>query len=87
MAEADEYMESSDAKRILKSAGKGSIFGSAVGAVTGLLTGDVLRGATSGAVIGGTAGGVGEAISPDQLERNYVNHCLHKKGYKIIGWD
>lgn len=87
LAEADEYLESAEAKRILKSAGKGSIFGGAVGAVTGLLTGDVLRGATSGAIIGGAAGAAGEAISPDQLERAYVNHCLKKKGYRVMGWN
>jgi uncharacterized membrane protein len=87
MAEADAYLESAEAKKILRGAGKGSIFGGAVGAVTGLLTGNVVRGATSGAAIGATAGGVGAAISPDQLERAYVNQCLEKKGYQVLGWD
>ncbi len=87
LAEADEYLESAEAKKILRGAGKGSIFGGAVGAVTGLLTGDVLRGATSGAAVGAAAGGVGASLTPDQLERAYVNQCLQKKGYKVLGWD
>lgn len=87
LADADEYLESPKAKKILGSTGKGAIFGGAIGAVTGALTGDFTRGIAHGAAIGGTAGGVGEAISPDQLKRAYVNRCLAEKGYQVMGWE
>jgi uncharacterized protein YcfJ len=85
--EADEFLESPRGKQILKSAGKGAIAGSAIGAVTGLLSGDIIGGALFGGAVGGTAGGVGEALSPDEIERRYVNRCLHNKGYEVIGWE
>lgn len=85
--EADEFLDSPKVKKILKSAGRGATGGGAVGAITGLLSGDILRGLIFGSAIGATAGGVGEALSPDQIERRYVNRCLQKKGYEVIGWD
>lgn len=87
LADADDYLESPKAKKILGSAGKGAIFGTAVGAVSGLLTGDFTRGLTSGAAVGATAGAAGEAISPDQLKRSFVNRCLADKGYQVLGWE
>jgi hypothetical protein len=87
MNESEEFLESGAAKKILKGAGSGSIFGAAVGAVSGLITGDVLGGLSSGAAVGAVGGGVGAAISPDQLKQSYVNKCLSDKGYKVIGWD
>lgn len=87
ISQADEYMKGDEAKRILKGAGKGSVFGGTVGAVSGLLTGNVARGATRGAAIGGTAGAAGTALSPKQLKRNYVNRCLAQRGYEVIGWN
>ena len=87
MAKADIFLESSKGKQILKGAGKGSIFGAVIGGVTGLLTGDIVQGLASGAVIGGAAGATGEAISPDRLKQSFVNRCLSKKGYEVIGWN
>ncbi|MEI8346503.1 MAG: cell envelope biogenesis protein OmpA [Pseudomonadota bacterium] len=87
MNAADNYMESGRGKRIARSAGKGAIFGGAVGAVGGLLSGDLTSGVIGGAAIGGTAGGVGEALSPDQIKHQYVNRCLARMGYEVIGWD
>src|SRR5690606_21462139 len=81
LAEADEYLEGPKAKKILGSAGKGAILGGAIGAVSGILSGDLGKGLGSGAALGATAGGVGQAISPDQLKRRYVNNCLAEKGY------
>lgn len=85
--EADEFIESPRGKQILTGAGKGAAVGGAMGAVTGLLSGDIVGGALFGGLLGGTAGGVGEAISPDELERRYVTRCLQEKGYEVIGWD
>lgn len=87
MSDADEYLESPKAKKILGSAGSGAILGGAIGAVSGLLTGDFGSGLGRGAAIGATAGGVGQAISPDQLKRSYVNRCLADKGYQVMGWE
>ena len=87
MADADQFIDSPRGKKILKSAGKGSILGGAIGAISGLLTGDIGGSIVSGAAIGATAGGVGEAISPDDLKRAYVNRCLKEKRYEVIGWD
>tara|TARA_B100001248_G_scaffold262708_1_gene261277 strand:- start:5834 stop:6223 length:390 start_codon:yes stop_codon:yes gene_type:complete len=87
MAEAEEYLKSSKAKQITKGAGSGGIVGAAVGAVSGAFTGNIGRGALRGGALGATAGGAAGAISPDQLKQRYVNHCLQKKGYKVIGWD
>lgn len=87
MADADEFLESSKGKQILKGAGRGSIFGAVLGGVTGLITGDVQGSALRGAAFGGAAGATGEAISPDRLKRSYTNQCLAKEGYQVIGWD
>jgi len=87
LKDADDYLDSPKAKAILKSAGKGSLLGGAVGLVSGLFTGDLLQGIGQGAAFGATVGAVGESISPDQLKRSYVNQCLAKKNYQIIGWD
>lgn len=87
ISEADEYLESAEGKRIAKSAGKGAVFGAAVGAAFGLFTGDIGEGLKQGAVVGGVSGGAGEALSPDQIKRRYVNTCLAKQGYEVLGWD
>lgn len=87
LADADEYLESPKAKKILGSTGKGAVLGGAIGAVTGALTGNFGSGLARGAAIGGTAGGVGQAISPDQLKRSFVNRCLAQKGYQVLGWE
>ena len=87
LADADEYLESPKAKKILGSTGKGAVLGGAIGAVTGAITGNFGQGLARGAAIGGTAGGVGQAISPDELKRSYVNRCLADKGYQILGWE
>jgi outer membrane lipoprotein SlyB len=87
LAEADEYLDSPQGKKILKSAGKGSLIGGALGTVAGLFTGDIGGSLVQGAALGATAGGVGAAISPDELKQRYVNKCLNDQGYKVLGWD
>lgn len=87
MDEADEYLESPKAKKMLKSGGAGAFIGGAVGAVKGLITGDVIGSTAEGAAYGGAGGAAAGAISPDQLKRSYVNRCLGKQGYQVLGWD
>ncbi len=84
---AEQFLASSKGKQILKGAGGGAAVGSAVGAVTGLFTGDFLRGLTQGAATGAAAGGTVGAISPDQLKRRFIEQCLSRAGYQVIGWD
>lgn len=87
IADADAYMESSEAKRITKGAGKGAAVGAAMGAVFGAFTGNLGRGALTGGAVGAAGGGTSAALSPDQLKRRYVNQCLAEKGYHVLGWD
>ncbi|MDD4972774.1 MAG: hypothetical protein PHY93_00405 [Bacteriovorax sp.] len=85
--DADTYLDSSEGKKIAKSAGFGAVVGGAVGAVAGVFTGGIGRGAVQGAAIGGVGGGAAGAMSPDQIKHRYVNKCLADKGYHVLGWD
>lgn len=85
--DADEFLESSKGKQILKSAGKGSIVGAVMGGITGVLTGDIVEGLATGAALGGAGAATGEAITPDRLKQSYTNTCLGKRGYRVLGWD
>ncbi|MBY0413883.1 MAG: hypothetical protein K2Q18_06945 [Bdellovibrionales bacterium] len=87
LKEADDYMDSSAGKKILKSTGVGAAIGGAIGAVAGAFYGDIGGGAARGAAMGGAGGAVSGALSPDELEHRYVNQCLADKGYHVIGWD
>lgn len=84
---AENFLESPKGKQILAGAGSGAAVGSAVGAVSGLFSGDFLGSLVRGAAIGGAAGGTAGAISPNTLKRRFVEHCLGREGYQVIGWD
>lgn len=83
MKQADEYLKGEKAKQVTKGAGRGAVMGGVIG---GIFSGG-LRGAARGAVAGGAIGGTASALSPEQLKRQYVNTCLSKKGYHVLGWD
>lgn len=83
---ASEYMSSGQGKEIAAGAGRGAVVGGATGAVFGALTGNVGRGALFGGAVGAASGGAHAAVSPDQVKRNFVNQCLHDRGYRVIGW-
>lgn len=87
LKDADAYLDSSEGKKIVKSAGFGAAVGGAMGAVAGAFYGDISGGAARGAAIGGTGGAVSGSLTPDQLKHRYVNQCLSDKGYNVIGWD
>ncbi len=87
IADAEEYLESSKGKQVAKGAGFGATVGAAMGAVSGVFTGNFGKSLAQGAAIGAAGGGVSSGLSPDQVKRNYVNHCLYDHGYQVIGWD
>jgi uncharacterized membrane protein len=87
MKDAETYLDSSEGKKIVKSAGFGAAVGGAMGAVAGAFYGDIGGGAARGAAIGGTGGAVSGSLTPDQVKHRYVNQCLSDKGYNVIGWD
>ncbi len=87
IADGDEYLESSEGKKIAKSAGAGAAIGATIGAIGGALTGDFGGSLVRGAAVGTGAGAVGGAISPDELKQRYVNQCLADQGYRVLGWE
>ena len=84
---ADKFLKSSKGKKMLKSGGAGAIVGGVIGGVAGLFTGDIAGSAAQGAAMGGAGGAVAGALNPDELKQKYVNHCLNKQGYQVLGWD
>lgn len=83
---ADEYV-SGKGKAVAEGAGKGAAVGGATGAVAGAFSHNIFGGALFGSAIGAVAGGTSKALSPNQVKRNFINHCLQERGYKVVGWD
>jgi hypothetical protein len=74
------------AKKTAGAAAVGGASGAAVGAVRGTKVG---RTAGAGAAGAGTAAltrGLIKSNEPTQLEKRFVEQCLHDRGYKTIGW-
>ncbi len=68
----------------------GGAVGSAAGAVGGAILGRPGRGAMVGAAGGATGGflrGLFRRSPPSGAYMNYVNRCLHDRGYDPVGWD
>lgn len=94
MKDGDAYLKQYKTTHVLKSTGRGAAIGGFIGVVFGLLgRGNLSSVATStavGAGIGGAAGGLGAAasgsVTPDQIKQRYVNNCLNRKGYEVLGW-
>lgn len=85
--EAEAYLDSPTGKNMARGAGGGSLIGGAMGAVSGIFRGDIVGGAVRGAAVGGAGGAAAGALTPDTIKKRYVNSCLQKKGYRILGWD
>ena len=97
-AKADEYVKSGGhtgemAKEGARNAGVGAAVGGASGAVGGAIYGNPGEGAAVGAASGATAGLLGTMFGwmfrpsePEPVYRNFVETCLHDKGYQVIGW-
>lgn len=91
MGLADQYVK--EPNKYADVAKQGAI-GGAVGAGTGALGGVITKGAVgrttaAGAAIGGTIGvlkGLSEMNEHSPSYQRFVEYCLQKKGYEIIGW-
>jgi outer membrane lipoprotein SlyB len=88
LAEAKQAVESGRAKEVATNTAEGAVVGGAVGAATGAVLGQG-RGAGAGAA-GGAAGAFVRSMfrwnEPDAVEKGYVNRCLRKRGYDVLGW-
>lgn len=90
LAMADEYIK--EPNKYLSMAKQGLIggaVGAGTGAVAGTITGNAGRGTGAGAAVGGMLGvlkGLSEMNERSPSYERFVEHCLQKKGYEIIGW-
>jgi outer membrane lipoprotein SlyB len=87
---ADDWVHSTAGKDIAKGTAVGAAGGAAVGAVAGAVSG---RGAGAGAAVGAATGGTAGAVhgaakqtEPSPIYKQYVNRCLHERGYEVLGW-
>ncbi len=82
---------SSQAKQAAGSTAVGGAVGGATGAVGGAILGSAGTGAAVGAATGATAGLLRSMFSggggPSPAYRNFVDHCLHERGYEPVGWE
>ena len=84
---------SGKAGRVAGSTAAGAGIGAAAGAVGGAISGAAghgsVIGAASGAVWGLLTGIFSAAFGPShppEAYTNFVNRCLHEKGYEVTGW-
>ena len=91
MSLADEYVKDPD--KYTEAAKEGAI-GAGVGAGAGAIGGVIMQGSVgrataAGAAVGGIMGVVSSMRKQGDRSPSYqrfVEHCLHKKGYEITGW-
>lgn len=86
---ADQYVSSNKGKEVAGS----TVVGAGVGAATGAVGGAVLGHPGLGAEVGGATGATGgllrglfRSAQPSATYKNFVNHCLQKRGYEPMGW-
>jgi outer membrane lipoprotein SlyB len=87
---AEAYLTNHPGKEIAEDAAKSGTVGAATGAAVGAVYGGAGRGAAAGAaagVVGSTAVGMFRTREPSPTFMNFVNRCLHEKGYEPIGWE
>jgi outer membrane lipoprotein SlyB len=91
IALADEYVKQPNK---YGEVAKQGVIGGAVGAGTGALAGTIVgsnvgRSTGAGAAVGGVVGvlsGMSEMNQRSPSYERFVEHCLQKKGYEIVGW-
>jgi uncharacterized protein YcfJ len=91
IALADEYVKQPNK---YGEVAKQGVIGGAVGAGTGALAGTIVgsnvgRSTGAGAAVGGVIGvlkGMSEMNERSPSYERFVEHCLQKKGYEIVGW-
>ena len=90
MKMAEAYVKSHPEAQVAGSTAVGGAAGAAVGGAMGAVTGNLGTGAAVGAAGGAVAGlirGATQASHPSPTYKNFVNRCLHEKGYEPIGWE
>jgi outer membrane lipoprotein SlyB len=88
---AEEYeVKAGQGKELAKDtaigAGGGAVAGAVGGAISGNVGGGIATGAASGAALG-LFYGLFKAAEPSATYKNFVNKCLHEKGYELVGWE
>ena len=89
MQMADNAGVSKSNNQVVKRGAEGAAVGGAAAAVGTLIRGgSVVEGAAVGAAVGGAAGAVHGAFqnNTNPTYRNFVQRCLHDRGYDVIGW-
>ncbi len=91
MALADQYIkEPNKYGEMAKQGVVGGAVGAGTGALAGVITGNNAGRATgAGAAVGGILGvlkGMSEMNQRSPSYERFVEHCLQKKGYEIVGW-
>lgn len=91
MALADQYIkEPNKYGDMAKQGVVGGAVGAGTGALAGVITGSNAGRATgAGAAVGGILGvlkGASEMNERSPSYERFVEHCLQKKGYEIVGW-
>lgn len=89
MQMADNAGVSRSGNQVVKRGAEGAAVGAAAAGVGTLIRGgSVAEGAAVGAAVGGTAGAVHGAFHTDlnPTYKNFVQRCLHERGYDVIGW-
>ncbi len=92
---ADQYLEASKKRRMLKEGARAAGWGSIFGGIFGFLVGGNVKSLASGITIGagvGLASGAGgvaaeDNLQPDYIKQRYITNCLARQGYEIIGWE
>jgi hypothetical protein len=90
MSLADEYIKQPNKYGEMAKEGLiGGAVGAGTGAIAGTITGNAGRGTGAGAAVGGILGVLHAASKMNDRSPSYerfVEHCLQKQGYEIIGW-
>jgi hypothetical protein len=88
---ANEYVANPDhvKKAAVRTAG-GAAGGAALGAIGGAIAGDAGEGAAIGAAVGAAGGILASLVAagkPNPTYQNFVDHCLERQGYEVVGWE
>ena len=98
MRQAEEFVVSNGRSvNGVQSAATGAATSATIGAAAGAAGGAVVGRGVTGAAIGAASGGAASAArsvihgltgkqNPSPLYKNFVNRCLHDKGYDSLGW-
>ena len=87
---AENYVPSDDGGRdVATSTATGGAVGGAAGAAGGAIRGSPGVGAAVGAAVSGTFAffrALFRKRDPDPIKQRFVERCLAKRGYEVVGW-